>query len=58
MRGHIFTGKAAVGSLGTDDVWQISKTEFASDDDIEVTWANGTAAFDKVWDDRNTYTYE
>jgi hypothetical protein len=27
------------------------------DGDISETWASGNANYDKVWDDRLTYTY-
>jgi hypothetical protein len=54
----ILTGKAPVGSSPADPVWQISRTEFATDDDVSVTWAEGNALFDKVWNDRQTYTYQ
>ncbi len=54
----IITGKAPVGSSPTEGVWQISKTEFATDDDVSITWAEGNALFNKIWDNRNIYNYQ
>lgn len=53
----IISGKAAVGTQTSQSIWQLSKTEFGVDDDVTVTWADGDAAFDNVWDNRLTYTY-
>lgn len=52
----IYKGEAAPGSVGTAPVWRIKKIQFVGED-ISEKWANGTAAFDKVWVDRATYTY-
>ena len=52
----IYAGKAQVGSSTNSPVWSISKTTIVNDD-ISVQWAEGTALFDKVWNDRLTYTY-
>jgi hypothetical protein len=54
---ELYTGEAAVGSLALDSVWRIKRTIIATDSDVEVTWASGTASFDKVWATRATYTY-
>lgn len=53
----IISGKAAVGTQTSQSIWQLSRTEFGVDDDVTVTWADGDAAFDNVWDNRLTYTY-
>lgn len=53
----LYTGEAAVGSLASASVWRIKRTIIAGDSDIDVTWADGTANFTKVWADRATYTY-
>ena len=53
----IISGKAVVGTQTSQAVWQLSKTEFGVDDDVTVTWADGDASFDNVWDNRLTYTY-
>lgn len=57
---YTYIGEAAPGSAKGDAVWRIKRVEEltgADAGDIEILWANGTAAFDKVWDDRGTYTY-
>lgn len=57
---YTYIGEAAPGSAKGDAVWRIKRVEEltgANAGDIEILWANGTAAFDKVWNDRATYTY-
>jgi hypothetical protein len=65
--GVTYVGKAAPGSATDDPVWQIQKiTEGVgvvegSGDDLKVEWADKgdgpNANFDKVWDDRVSYSY-
>ena len=57
----IYHGQAAPGSSAGDSVWRICKysytgTNFNADD---KKWANGSANFDKEWDERagTGYTY-
>lgn len=52
----IYKGEAVPGTSDSASVWQISKTTFVGDDVI-VSWANGTANSDKVWNNRETYNY-
>ena len=52
-----YLGKAAPGSAKSDPVWQLKKLTFGVDGDVEITWADGNAAFDNVWDDRASLTY-
>ncbi len=52
----IYKGEAAPGSLISANVWRIKKIQFIAED-ISEKWANGSAAFDKVWADRATYSY-
>ena len=52
----IYKGEAEPGSSENDAVWRISKITFVGDDVI-VSWANGTANFDKIWSNRETYNY-
>lgn len=52
----IYKGEAAPGSLISANVWRIKKIQFVAED-ISEKWANGSAAFDKVWSDRATYSY-
>ncbi len=55
---ELYRGEAAVGSLVTNPVWRIRKIVMAGDGDVAETWANGTAEFDKVWNNRLSYNYE
>ena len=36
--------------------WRIKKVDL-TDEDIEITWADGTAEFTKEWDERASYDY-
>ena len=55
----IYIGEALPGSSASASVWRIKKiNENAGlDDDIEITWAEGTATFSHKWSDRLTITY-
>lgn len=54
-----YVGEAIPGSEENKDqaVWRIKRSEWTDSDDWEILWAEGTAEFDKIWDDRATYTY-
>lgn len=52
----IYRGEAAPGSLTSDPVWRIKRILFVGED-ISEKWAGGSALFDKVWNDRATYSY-
>jgi hypothetical protein len=52
-----YIGEAEPGTDRNLALWRIKRVSEASDGDLEILWANGAAAFDKVWDDRATYTY-
>lgn len=52
-----YLGKAQVGSLTSAAVWQIQKLEFGLDGDVTITWADGNAAFDNIWDNRVFLSY-
>ena len=54
----IYLGRAAIGSTKSSAVWQIRKFLYdASDNATDILWASGDKNFDKVWNDRLTYTY-
>ncbi len=55
----IFRGEAATGSITSAAVWRIRKSvvESGVDDDTTVTWADGNALFDNIWDDRLTLSF-
>lgn len=54
---NIYKGEAAPGSLPSAPVWRIRKYTFTIGDDMTEAWADGTAEFDKVWDNRTGYVY-
>lgn len=51
-----YIGKATVGSSPSSPVWQIQKMT-KSGTVTNILWANGDTKFDKVWDNRTTYSY-
>ena len=54
----MYVGYATVG-LGTDESgWQIFRMQETSSGSLTKTYANRTSDFDKVWDDRATYTFD
>jgi hypothetical protein len=50
-----YVGKAKVGALEADNVWQIQKINEASG--MIITWADGDEKFDNIWDNRASLTY-
>ena len=50
-----YIGEAVTGSLGADAVWRIKRIDETSG--LVITWADGSAAFDQVWDDRASLIY-
>lgn len=54
----LYRGEAVPGTLDDANVWRIRKIDIAAaDGDVTETWANGSASFNKVWDDRLSYTF-
>ena len=51
-----YVGEAIPGSDRGTASWRIKRV-YEIGDDIEVIWADNTADFNKVWDDRATYEY-
>lgn len=50
-----YIGLAALGSDTSQAVWQIKKIDETSG--IEITFADGNADFDNIWDNRASLTY-
>jgi hypothetical protein len=48
----LYVGEAVVGSATGDAVWRIQKIDTTSG--VVITWADGDALFDNVWDDHDT----
>ncbi len=52
----IYKGDAAPGSALSAPVWRIKKVTFVGED-LSEKYANGSALYDKVWNNRASYTY-
>ena len=53
-----YVGYAVPGSSEDEAKWQIRKFEYdASGNLIAVKFAEGTVGFDKIWNNRASYTY-
>jgi len=53
---YTYVGEAIPGSDRSTASWRIKRV-FEDGDDIEVIWADNSAEFDKVWNNRATYEY-
>lgn len=54
----LYKGEADPGSSTSDPVWKIEKYEYDANGNVTaVLFAEGTADFDKVWDNRESYNY-
>lgn len=53
---YTYIGEATPGSARDAAAWRIKRV-YEIGDDIEIIWADNTADFEKVWDDRATYEY-
>ena len=51
-----YIGEAVPGSLPSEAKWRIKRIETVGADTF-ILWASGSAEFNKVWNDRLTYTY-
>ena len=56
VNGFTYVGEADPGSNRANPVWRIKRV-YEVGDDIEIIWADNSADFDKVWDDRATFEY-
>lgn len=52
----MYIGEAVPGALTSVAAWRIKKVTFVAED-TAITWAGGTANFDKIWDDRLSLSY-
>ena len=53
-----YVGKAVRGASASMDVWQIKKVVKINTKEHRILWADGDDGFNKVWNDRSTYTYK
>lgn len=55
---ELFVGDATPGTLQNASGWRIKKLSYNNDQQlIKLEWADGKAEFNKVWDDRGSFTY-
>jgi len=53
-----YIGKSAAGSAAAEGTWSISKLIYDANQNItQVLYASGNKKFDKVWNDRASYSY-
>lgn len=52
-----YVGKAAIGSSTASAVWQVQKVDETTTNVAIITWADGDASFNNVWDNRASLTY-
>lgn len=55
-----YIGEAYAGTLTSESKWRIRKMEYddgATKPPTGETWAKGNTEFDKIWDNRTSYTY-
>ena len=54
----IYVGEAKPSTAPSSTGWRVKRITFdVSNNPTNVEWAEGTAEFDKVWDDRLIYRY-
>jgi len=53
----VYIGEASPGMISSEAKWRIKKLLYSGSQVIGTVWANGNAEFDKVWDDRTSYSY-
>lgn len=53
----IYKGEATPGTLDASSLWRVRRLTIQPDNDVIEEWADGTADYIKVWDNRYTYTY-
>lgn len=54
---YYYKGQALPGTATSAAAWRIRLTIVYSNGDVSKSWADGNSNFDKVWDDRLTYSY-
>lgn len=54
----VYKGEAAPGSQASASVWRIRRISFTDNgQDLIIEWADGSSAFNQIWDDRLSLTY-
>lgn len=52
-----YAGQAEPGTVGSDALWQVKRLTFTAAGDVTVDYAEQSAAYDKIWDNRASYSY-
>ena len=52
-----YIGVSKVGVGTGESGWAIAKLEYDGTKMVSKTWGSGSAAYDKIWNDRASYTY-
>ena len=52
-----YAGKALPGTVTSAASWQIKELVFNAAGDVTVTFADGNASFDNIWDNRGSLSY-
>lgn len=53
----IYIGEAEAGTPTSTAQWRIKRIDNTNNPDVDIRWANGSADFNKAWDNRASYTY-
>lgn len=53
---YTYVGEALPGTGESEAKWRIKRIEEIGDD-FNILWADGEATFDKIWNDRTSFTY-
>lgn len=53
---YTYVGEALPGTTTSEAKWRIKRIEEIGDD-YNILWASGTAEFDKIWDNRASFSY-
>jgi len=53
----VYVGEAKPGIATDEKGWRIKKITYDGDNPTQIDWAEGNRNFDKIWDNRATYSY-
>ena len=53
----VYIGEAVPGTSPSSSGWRIKRVDQTNEPDVEIIYANGSADFNFIWDNRATYAY-
>jgi hypothetical protein len=53
----LYRGEAKAGTAKSAASWRISRFTYSGSDITDVQFADGESTYDKIWDNRASYTY-